>query len=60
MPISLRDPSRFIRNGEIEIFYSHHGKSPLMILLHGFPDHEGTYAAQVTDFARDHLVVRRA
>jgi hypothetical protein len=31
-----------------------------MILLHGFPDHEGTYAAQVTDFARDHLVVRRA
>lgn len=57
MPISLRDPSRFIRNGEIEIFYSHHGEGPLMVLLHGFPDDEGTYAAQVTDFARDHLVV---
>jgi epoxide hydrolase 4 len=28
-----------------------------MVLLHGFPDHEGTYAAQVADFARDHLVV---
>lgn len=32
-------------------------KGPLMLLLHGFPDHEGTFAAQVADLARDHLVV---
>jgi pimeloyl-ACP methyl ester carboxylesterase len=57
MPILLRDPSKSIRNGEIEIFYSHYGEGPLTVLLHGFPDNEGTYAAQVADFARDHLVV---
>jgi hypothetical protein len=36
MPISLPNPSSVIRNGEIEIFYSHYGEGPLMVLLHGF------------------------
>ncbi|WP_280155759.1 alpha/beta hydrolase [Piscinibacter sp. XHJ-5] len=57
MPVSSRDPAAFIRNGNIDILYASYGQGPLVILLHGFPDHEGTFAAQIEDLSRDHLVV---
>lgn len=52
-----RKPAAFIRNQDIDIFYDSHGEGPLLILLHGFPDHEGTFAAQVEEFSKDHFVV---
>jgi pimeloyl-ACP methyl ester carboxylesterase len=57
MPASSHETPSFIRNGDIELSYSSYGKGPLLVLLHGFPDHEGTFAAQVEELARDHLVV---
>jgi pimeloyl-ACP methyl ester carboxylesterase len=57
MPPPSPPPAAFIRNGDIEIYYTSRGEGPLVVLLHGFPDHEGTFAAQVEDLARDHLVV---
>src|SRR3984893_4593816 len=57
MTTRLQAPVESVRNGDIEIFYSRYGEGPLMVLLHGFPDNEGTYAAQVKELARDHLVV---
>jgi pimeloyl-ACP methyl ester carboxylesterase len=47
----------FIVNGDLQVHYRAYGSGPLIIFLHGFPDNEGTYAAQVLEFARDHLVV---
>lgn len=57
MPGSLPEPAEVIRNGDVEIFYASYGEGPLLVLLHGFPDNEGTYAAQIEDLSRDHLVV---
>lgn len=57
MPGSSPEPAEFIRNGDVEIFYATYGGGPLMVLLHGFPDHEGSFAAQVEELSRDHLVV---
>jgi pimeloyl-ACP methyl ester carboxylesterase len=57
MPASPPPPARFVRNGDIEIFHARHGEGPLIVLLHGFPDHEGSFAALVEDFSKDHLVV---
>ena len=53
----MRAPSESLRNGDVEIVFARYGEGPLVILLHGFPDHEGTFAAQVEELARDHLVV---
>lgn len=50
-------PAAFIRNGDIDIAYASKGEGPLLVFLHGFPDHDGSYAAQVGEFSRDHLVV---
>lgn len=44
-------------SGNIEIHYASRGSGPLMVMLHGFPDLEGSFAAQVDDLSRDHLVV---
>jgi haloacetate dehalogenase len=57
MPPLSSDPGKFIPNGDIDIFYTSRGEGPLLVLLHGFPDHEGTFAALVEDLSRDHLVV---
>jgi pimeloyl-ACP methyl ester carboxylesterase len=57
MPRASHQPASFIRSGAIDISYSRYGDGPLLVLLHGFPDHEGTFAAQVEEFSRDHLVV---
>src|SRR5258707_399900 len=57
MTTYLQAPAESVRNDDIEIFYSRSGEGPLMVLLHGFPDNEGSYAAQVEELARDHLVV---
>ena len=57
MPGSSPAPAQFIRNGDVDIHYASYGEGPLVVLLHGFPDHEGTFAAQVEDLARDHRVV---
>lgn len=57
MPHSSPGPVKSIRNGSIDIFYASYGEGPLLVLLHGFPDHEGTFSAQVEDLSRDHLVV---
>jgi epoxide hydrolase 4 len=46
-----------LKNGEVEIAYRRFGHGAPLILLHGFPDLEGTWSAQVEDLARDHLVV---
>jgi len=50
-------PANSIRNGPVEVFYDRYGEGPLLVLLHGFPDHEGTFRAQVEELSRDHLVV---
>jgi pimeloyl-ACP methyl ester carboxylesterase len=47
----------FASNGDLRIHYRAYGSGPLVIFQHGFPDNEGTYAAQVAEFARDHVVV---
>jgi pimeloyl-ACP methyl ester carboxylesterase len=57
MPGPSPEPRAFIRNGDIDIHYASYGEGPLVVLLHGFPDHEGTFAAQVEDLSRDHRVV---
>src|SRR5258708_35826180 len=57
MTTYLQAPAESVRNDDIEIFYSRSGEGPLMALLHGFPDNEGSYAAQVEELARDHLVL---
>lgn len=57
MPRSSPEPAESIRNGDVDIFYASHGRGPLLILLHGFPDHEGSFAVQVEELSRDHLVV---
>jgi pimeloyl-ACP methyl ester carboxylesterase len=57
MPASSPAPATFIRNGDIDIYYARHGEGPLLVFLHGFPDNEGSFASQVEEFSRDHLVV---
>ena len=57
MPRPSPEPAQFIRNGDIDIFCASHGEGPLLILLHGFPDHDGGWAAQIEDLSRDHRVV---
>jgi pimeloyl-ACP methyl ester carboxylesterase len=39
------------------ICYRQYGGGPLIIMLHGFPDLEGTFAAQIEDLSKTHLVV---
>lgn len=51
------EPTEFIRNGEIDIYYVRQGAGPLLVMLHGFPDHEGSFGAQVEELSKDHLVV---
>jgi epoxide hydrolase 4 len=50
-------PEHILRNGEIEIAYRRFGEGSPVILLHGFPDVEGTWSSQVENLARDHLVI---
>jgi pimeloyl-ACP methyl ester carboxylesterase len=57
MTINQPPPDNFIRNGDIEIAYRRFGEGPPVVLLHGFPDTDGTWSAQVEDLARDHLVI---
>jgi pimeloyl-ACP methyl ester carboxylesterase len=57
MPGPSPEPRAFIRNGDIDIYYASYGEGPLVVLLHGFPDHEGTFAAQIEELSRDHRVV---
>jgi pimeloyl-ACP methyl ester carboxylesterase len=47
----------FIHNGDFQIAYREYGSGPLVILIHGFPDAEGTYSKQIEDLSKDHLVV---
>lgn len=47
----------FVRNGDVQVHYRAYGAGPLLIFQHGFPDNAGTFAAQVAEFAKDHLVV---
>jgi pimeloyl-ACP methyl ester carboxylesterase len=50
-------PGHALRNGDVEIAYSRFGAGAPLVLLHGFPDVEATWSAQVEDLARDHLVL---
>ena len=42
---------------DARLFYAKAGAGPLMLLLHGAPDDWSLYAAQLREFAVDHLVV---
>jgi pimeloyl-ACP methyl ester carboxylesterase len=47
----------FASNGDVRIHYRAYDSGLLVIFQYGFPDNEGTYAAQVAEFTRDHVVV---
>lgn len=57
MPGPAPEPPTFIHNGDIDIHCASRGEGSLLVLLHGFPDHDGSFAAQVKDLLRDHRVV---
>ena len=49
--------SGYAENGSIRIRYRTFGAGPAILLQHGFPDTDLTFAAQVAELARDHLVI---
>ncbi|MFG2731562.1 alpha/beta fold hydrolase [Streptomyces canus] len=54
------DPSSsegFALNGDVRIHYRAFGAGPALLFMHGFPDTEETWSAQVKEFSRDHLVI---
>ncbi|KAF2494961.1 putative hydrolase [Lophium mytilinum] len=47
-----------ITNGNVTLHYTKYGRGPLLIFVHGFPDHADTWATfQVPFFARTHTVL---
>jgi pimeloyl-ACP methyl ester carboxylesterase len=48
---------RKVSNGAVTIAYRQYGYGPLVIMLHGFPDIDETFSAQIEDLSNDHLVV---
>jgi epoxide hydrolase 4 len=48
---------RKVSNGAVTIAYRQYGNGQLVIMLHGFPDIEGTFSAQIEDLSKDYLVV---
>ena len=46
-----------LTNGAVTIAYREYGNGPLVIMLHGFPDTDETFSAQIEDLSKDHLVV---
>jgi epoxide hydrolase 4 len=47
----------FASNGDVRIHYKAFGEGPALLFMHGFPDTEDTWSAQVEEFSRDHLVI---
>ena len=44
-------------NGDVSISFTTYGDGEPMLFLHGFPDTPLTWASQILEFARDHLVI---
>ena len=48
------------RNGDVSISFTTYGAGEPILFLHGFPDEPLTWASQILEFARDHLVITPA
>lgn len=47
----------FVENNNVRIHYRAAGQGPLFLLLHGFPDNEETFKAQMVEFSKKYTVV---
>lgn len=47
----------FVDNNGVQIHYRTAGQGPLLLLLHGFPDNEKTFKAQMAEFSKKYTVV---
>jgi pimeloyl-ACP methyl ester carboxylesterase len=54
---ALPQTERFAENGDVRIHYRTYGAGDPIVFQHGFPDNELTWANQLLEFAKDHLVI---
>src|SRR3981081_4368580 len=54
---ALPQTERFAENGDVRIHYRTYGAGDPIVFQHGFPANELTWANQLLEFAKDHLVI---